>query len=247
MALATMSWHGAGVLFDHFDMIRVINLAYRTDRRAEMEGELRRVGLGESPKVEFFKACTFDDAAPFNSKGARGVFHSHLSILQQAASAGKSVLILEDDTDFIEGTENYHLPETWSIFYGGYYATTSDNLYESDIVGAHMMGFHADIVPHLADYLANLRYDGIHPPIDGAYVWYRRAYPEVLTHFAVPPIGNQRPSRTDIADLKFFDRMPILREAAGLARRVRRQGRRLLGGGPVTPKDRLIGRKGGGE
>jgi glycosyl transferase, family 25 len=231
LALPPVAWHGAAVLFDRFDIIRIINLAYRTDRRAEMTAELRRVGLEGDPRVAFFEACTFPDAGRFSSKGARGVYHSHLAILQEAARSGQSVLILEDDTDFREGTQDYDLPEPWSIFYGGYYATTSDNLHESDIVGGHMMGFHADIVGHVAEYLANIRNDDIHPPIDGAYVWYRRAHPEVPTHFARPPLGNQRPSRTDIADLRFFDRLPILRQAASLTRKVRRQFQRATGRG----------------
>ena len=33
------------MIFDQFDSIRIINLPHRTDRRAEMEGELKRLGL----------------------------------------------------------------------------------------------------------------------------------------------------------------------------------------------------------
>ena len=234
LAMAARAWHGPAVLFERFDIIRIINLAYRTDRRAEMMAELRQVGLADDPRVAFFDACSFPDAGQVSSKGARGVYHSHLAILQEAARAGQSVLILEDDTDFREGTQEYDLPEPWSIFYGGYYAMTSEDLHESDIVGGHMRGFHADIVGHVADYLASIRHDDIYPPIDGAYVWYRRAHPEVLTHFARPPLGNQRPSRTDIADLRFFDRLPILRETASVARKVRRKFRRATGPGRLS-------------
>lgn len=209
------------VLFDNFDEICIINLAYRTDRRAEMRRELRRVGLENDPRVMFFDAISPEGAGAFSSKGARGVFQSQLAILEQAARRGHSVLILEDDVNFVSGAQDYQLPDGWSIFYGGHYASNPEDLLNSDIIGAHMMGFTASAAKRIHDYLNTLSFTGIHPPIDGAYVWFRRAYPDVRTVFAVPPLGNQRPSRTDIADLRFFDRLPGLREAASLARKVK--------------------------
>ena len=104
------------------------------------------------------------------------------------------MLIIEDDVDFVEGAENFVPAEDWAIFYGGYYADDPRNLHDSDIVGAHMMGFSGAIVPVVADYLRSISFDGIHPPIDGAYVWFRRAHPEVSALFARPPLGYQRPS-----------------------------------------------------
>ncbi|PZQ61708.1 MAG: hypothetical protein DI544_03495 [Sphingomonas taxi] len=219
------------MLFDHFDQVRVINLAHRTDRRAQMIGELRRLGAADDPRVAFFDACRFDDAGSFSSVGARGVYHSHLSILEDAAARGHSVLILEDDVDFTAAARDTVLPPDWRIFYGGHYAATPDDLPNSDIIGAHCMGFHAEIVPPLAAYLRELLARADHPPIDGAYVWYRRAHPALATFFAVPPIANQRPSRTDIARLRFFDRWPGLRQVAGLARSGRRAAARGSFGG----------------
>ena len=61
------------------------------------------------------------------------------------------------------------------------------------------------------------------PPVDGAYVWFRRAHPELKTVFPDPQIAVLRPSRTDIGHLRFFDRLPGLREAAEWARRVKRK------------------------
>ncbi len=210
------------MIFEQFDSIRIINLPHRTDRREEMEGELRRLGLLDDPRVAFFNAFQFDDAGPFSSPGARGVFQSHLTILEEAASNGHRVLILEDDCDFLPDAISYAPKEPWSIFYGGYEASDPSNLLTSDIIGAHMMGFSSETAAHLADYLNNLSYEGIHPPIDGAYIWYRRAFPEVVTLFAEPALGNQRPSRTDIAELRFFDKIPIIREFVGIARKVKR-------------------------
>jgi glycosyl transferase family 25 len=85
-----------------------------------------------------------------------------------------------------------------------------------------MMGFSATGARLMSDYLRDLSYTGIHPPIDGVYVWFRRAHPGVVTHFAAPPLGHQRSSRTDIASLAFFDRWPGLRSMASAARRIKR-------------------------
>lgn len=210
------------MIFDQFDSIRIINLPHRTDRRAEMEGELKRLGLLDDPRVAFFQAFQFDEAGPFSSPGARGVYQSHLAILEEAAQNGHRVLILEDDCDFVPDAALYTPEEEWSVFYGGYEASDPENLPASNIIGAHMMGFAPDTAVHLAHYLKNLEYEGIHPPIDGAYVWYRRAFPETRTLFAEPVIGYQRPSRTDIAELKFFDRIPVIRSAAAAARKLKR-------------------------
>lgn len=231
------------MLFDHFDRVRIINLPHRTDRRAQMTGELRRLGAADDARVAFFDAHRFDDAATFTSIGARGVYHSHLAILEDAAAHGHSVLILEDDVDFTAAARDTALPENWRIFYGGHYAATPADLPNSDIIGAHCMGFHAEVVPTLAAYLRDLLTRADHPPIDGAYVWFRRAFPDVASTFAEPPIANQRPSRTDIADLRFFDRWPGLRQAASAVRSARRATARgsfglreslLLGIGGVT-------------
>lgn len=210
------------MLFDNFDEIRIINLAYRTDRRAEVLGELRRVGLEDDARVAFFDALAFDDAGPFSSKGARGAFYSHLAILEQAAANGRSVLILEDDVDFTSGVRDYELPEGWAIFYGGYRASDAPGAQDGDIIGSHMMGFTVEVVRHLASYLKTLSFVGEHPPIDGAYVWFRRENPNIRTVFAEPPLGNQRPSRTDVADLHLFDRLPGLRQVVAFARKLKR-------------------------
>ena len=221
------------MIFDAFDRIRIVNLAHRRDRRAEMAGELRRVGLAGDPRVAFFDAIRPDDPGDFTSIGARGVYLSQRAILDEAAAAGESVLILEDDCDFAPHAEQYDPPRDWAIFYGGYQPSDPADLANSDIIGAHMMGFSADGARLVSAYLRDLTYTGIHPPIDGVYVWFRRAHPEIPTRFAEPPLGHQRSSRTDIADLAFFDRWPGLRTAAGLARRVRRAVTR-----PVLPGQR---------
>jgi glycosyl transferase family 25 len=184
------------------------------------------VGLDGDPRVSFFPAIRPTDAGTFTSIGAHGVYQSQLAILREAAATGKSVLILEDDCNFTSAARNFEFGSDWEIFYGGYYATDPNNLTTSDIVGAHMMGFTAKAAGQICAYLDTLRFEGIHPPIDAAYIWFRRAHPDVPTRFAVPPLGVQRASRSDIADLRFYDRIPLLRPVIELARRLKRFRRR---------------------
>jgi len=77
-----------------------INLDRRRDRRAEIEGELRRMGIsGERfPAIE-------------NPDGAIGCMMSHLKVLELAKERGyPNVLILEDDLTFLVGKE-----ELWKV------------------------------------------------------------------------------------------------------------------------------------
>jgi hypothetical protein len=215
-------------MFAPFDRIRIINLPERRDRRSEMEQELAGLGLTEDPRVGFFPAIRPPDAGTFTSIGARGVYLSQLAILREAAEAGVSVLILEDDCDFVPAARDYDFGDGWDIFYGGYFAIDPDkDLADSDIVGAHMMGFTAKAAMQICAYLDALDFDGIHPPIDAAYVWFRRAHPEVPTRFATPPLAGQRSSRSDIANLRLYDQIPLLRNAANLARQILRRTKRV--------------------
>jgi glycosyl transferase family 25 len=205
-------------VFDHFDAIRIINLPRRRDRRRQMMQTLKRAGLEGDPRVRFFAARTFEDRGTFYSVGARGVYDSHLTILTEAAESGHSVLVLEDDCEFTDQARSYKLPEEWQIFYGGYGPNSVRDPYTEDVAGAHCMGFRANILSALVPYLRDIRESGVHPPIDGAYVWFRRAHPEIRTHIAIPCIGNQRQSRSDVGQRRFFDRTPGLMQMASLAR-----------------------------
>jgi len=207
--------------FDAFDVIRVINLPERSDRRREMEEELEILGLLNDPRVAFFPAIRPADQGDFTSVGARGVYESQKQLLAEAASRGQAILVLEDDCAFRGGAKDYVAPTEWDIFYGGYLARQPENLLTSDIEGAHMMGFSARGARSVATYLKNLCYEGIHPPIDAAYVWFRREYPSVQTVFAVPPLARQRASRSDIAPPKAWDRVPLLRSASSALRQLR--------------------------
>lgn len=209
--------------FAVFDTIQIINLPERSDRRAEMAVELDRLGLSDDPRVSFFAAIRPDNAGTFTSIGARGVYESQKAILNEAARHERSVLILEDDCAFAEGARTADFGGDWDVFYGGYYASDPADLVRSDIVGAHMMGFSAAGARRAAQFLNTLQAEGIHPPIDAAYVWWRRADTSVKAAFAIPPLANQRFSRSDIAPVKLHDRLQGLRQLVSAFRRIRNQ------------------------
>lgn len=204
-----------------FDQIRIINLPERTDRRRAMNRELRRVGLENDTRVSYFDAIRPDNAGSFSSIGARGCYASHKTLLKEADSLGKSILILEDDCFFYPAVDTPFVAPRWDILYGGFTAANPFDVQRSDIQGAHMMGFSARGARLVSEYLENLTCEGIHPPIDAAYVWFRRAFPDVPTMFASPQMAGQRASRSDIADLSWYDRLPVVRGAANMLRAMR--------------------------
>ena len=224
-------------IFAAFDQVRIVNLPSRTDRRAEMQSELAKVGMADDPRVAFFPAIACDDSGPFLRVGSHGNFLGRLAILKEAVAANASVLILEDDCDFLlPEILEYELPAEWDIFYGGFEFLGDGDPADSDIIGSHFMGFSREAAPVVLDYLTRyLEPDfpldpqasqepgfdpAIRPPIDGAFVWLRRAHPELKTVFC--KVGVQRASRTDVGDQRFFDRIPIVRDLVGIARRALR-------------------------
>ena len=208
--------------FAGFELIRIINLPSRSDRRSQMIGELRRLGIDLDPRVAFVEAVVPDDMAPFRSRGEKGCFLSHLKILREAAEANASVLILEDDVDFTAQARNWGREEGCDIAYGGYSATNPADLESSNIIGSHCMGFSARAAHALVPFLQGLLEIDSPPPIDGAYVWFRRQHEGFRSHFAVPVIAIQRPSPSDVAPRKTFDRIPVIRSAAATARALKR-------------------------
>jgi hypothetical protein len=231
-------------LLDTFDRVRIINLKHRDDRRREMTAELAKLGLTLGGKIAFQEACRPADAAPFSSIGARGCFMSHYAILKDALDDGaQSVLILEDDLDFTRDAED-RLPATlarlatgsWSIFYGGYerYAGALDDapLCPADpaepIRTTHFLALSRDAIAAAVPYLDRMlarpagHPDGGPMHVDGAYSWLRKDNPQLETWLAVPELGHQRPSRTDIHDLGLLDRTPVLRDVVHILRRIKR-------------------------
>lgn len=220
-------------VFSHYDRIQIVNLPHRTDRRREMEREIGRLNI--NVPVSYFPAIKMEERGPFLRVGSHGAYLSHLEILKGAAARGESVLILQDDCQFLPEARAFQLPTGTDIFYGGYSASDPANLHGSNIIGAHFMGFSVTAAEKAAKYLEALLdpafppepsaakipgFDpAIRPPIDGALVWFRRLHPELRTEFAM--LSKQRSSRTDIGNLSLIDKLPISRWIAGTLRTVR--------------------------
>jgi glycosyl transferase family 25 len=88
--------------WESFPLVLCMNLRDRADRREEVLGELRRVGLR---RVEFFRADRRTDG-----DRDRGCWESHLACLGRLVASGREqALILEDDVLF-QGDHGTHLP-----------------------------------------------------------------------------------------------------------------------------------------
>lgn len=228
-----------------FDLVQVINLRSRPDRRHEMESELGRIGSGLEPgRVEFFEAAKPQDAGEFESVGARGCFMSHLAVLERAANrAVDSLLILEDDVRFadhfrsrMQAVSARLREHDWSFFYGGHSlgrVTRSEdqNLWRcppsQGIVTAHCVALRGDVLPELAQFLREVLGRRAGDPrggpmhVDGAYSTFRAAHPERVTLVAHPALATQRSSRSDIHQLRWFDKLRPVGAAVDQLRRLK--------------------------
>ena len=239
----------AGAAFTSaFPRVRVINLAHRVDRRREMEAEFAKLGLGFGDGIRLHVATRCDDAAGFPTIGTRGCFLSHLGVLEAAlADDAESVLIVEDDLSF-SSLEIARMAETmgalamqpWSIFYGGILcygdqeqpSGQASPLFVADpqmgIMGGHFLAMRRDAIAAAVPYLQAIL---TRPPgspeggpmhVDGAYGWLRATRPDLVTLVANPGLGHQRASRTDIHQLQWKDRVPVVREMVQWLRQARR-------------------------
>ena len=230
-----------------FERIYIINLASRQDRREEMQVELQKIGLSLShPAVQLFAAVRPSVRGEWPSVGARGCFMSHLSVLKDAEAKGyRNILIFEDDVSFIKGFKD-RIDVTlkalgmsrWDIFYGGYEAADRKywilnndplNIIEPGVpLGTtHFVAFNRSVIEELRKYLDLMINRKCGDPkggpmhVDGAYSWFRIENSKIVTIAAVPELGHQRSSRTDIHDLKWKDKIPILKSFVGVARKIR--------------------------
>jgi len=194
-------------LLSVFERIYVINLPSRADRRAEIGAQLRRIGLSlEHPRVVLVDAVRPEAAGGFPSVGARGCFESHLAVLEAGLEAGlESFLIMEDDADFVADFEARAEPilaalvrQDWGLFYGwnpdtygqptGPDATGLIALAPSrGVTLSHFIGVRREAAALALPYLQAI---ASRPPgdprggamhVDGAYGWFRNAFPQVVT------------------------------------------------------------------
>ncbi len=229
----------------------MINLPARQDRRAEIDAQLHRVGLGVGHDlVHLFPAIRPDTPAGFESIGTRGCFLSHLGVLRSAAEDKLDrILVFEDDLNFAAdfGARIASVIEAlkrmdWAIFYGGCELPSGFRAQPAGVLStlpaslavrtAHFIGFRGSTIQSMVRYLEAIL---SRPPgdpnggpmhVDGAYNWYRKEHQDEQTALVVPELGYQRSSRTDIHDLHWYDRLVLVREVVALSRRSRNLLRR---------------------
>ena len=218
--------------FSYFDECYVINTLRRKDRWRDTQKELTKVG---APRIRRFNAVCPREAAGFPSAGARGCFLSHLGVLRDAQQRELTrILILEDDVSF---TADFSLraeavikglrSTNWGIFYGGgNFCGEVPVPPEQAVQTSHFMGIAAPNISSLVTYFeAILAREPGDPSggamhVDGAYSWYRKQHPHIVAIAAVPPLGYQRASRSDV-HAKWFDLVPLVSVAAAMVRRAK--------------------------
>ena len=233
-------------LADYFDAAYYINLAYRTDRRAEVERELQRARISATR----FEAIRPDSAGEFPTLGTHGCFMSHLGVLKQAYEEGHDrVIIFEDDLllrpalveQQAEVVEQLQKHADWDFVFFGHDLEQNGHptavaargkpwrieKIQADFGLLHCYAVRRTILPQLIEYLETILTRKAGDPrggpmhVDGAYTHFRNDHPEVQTLVALPQIAVQRSSRTDIHELSLKDRVPLLRDAVAIARRLR--------------------------
>ncbi len=230
---------------DYFDKIFVINLPSRADRRKEIDHQLRRLGLSLlDERVVLFPAVRPNTAGSFPSIGAHGCFMSHLGVLRMAQSHGlNNILILEDDCDFSKHAKK-QTPQLvaalqqidWALFYGGALNTFEAQPLGHDLqlvnasaglMGSHCIAVSERVVPQLVAYFeAMLKRPAGSPEggpmhVDGAYSWFRKEHPELISVIADPEWAFQRSSATDVHEQRWFDRILLLRKIIALLRKIK--------------------------
>ncbi len=228
-------------LADYFRCTYVINLSERKDRRKAIVGELTRAGMPLCEgRVEMFAAVKPKDRLGFPNIGARGCFLSHLGILHLALNRGlPNVLIVEDDL-IIDPKVNQSLDHIvnklksieWGIVYLGHAEKVPDSAipqlipFYEPVITSHFYGVNGPVILRLVKYLEQVQLRNPGDPLggpmhlDGALTMFRQANPDVLTVIAHPNLGKQRPSRSNI-NCRWYERLPVVQQAADMARVVR--------------------------
>jgi GR25 family glycosyltransferase involved in LPS biosynthesis len=232
---------------DYFDRTAIINLPERSDRRTETGNEFKRAGWSiDNDKSGFFPAIKPQDPAGFPSAGVRGCFLSHLNVIKQARHDNlDNVLVMEDDIAFVPAVESIgaeiilELKQTpWDFLYLGHEhtsAVTSGKRLEKitePLLLAHCYAVNSTVFDRFLEFLEQvLQRPPGHPEggpmhYDGAISTFRMQNTDVKTFVAIPSIGYQRSSRTDLHPLTIWDRWALLRPFMETVRRMKNIVRR---------------------
>jgi glycosyl transferase, family 25 len=233
------------LLRDYVDKVYVINLPKRVDRKAQILGELSRLGFSRyDPKVLFPHAPIVGEPGGFPSPGVRGNFMSHLSILKDAAGAGYDViLVLEDDAIFrstvYEKDAQVELvrilsDEPWDMFFPGHALTTELEHERKGVIRttmpfkwSHCYMVHKPILDTLIAYLEETMANPAGHPrggkmyIDGALSMFRGLYPDALVLISNPVLSVQRGSHSSLAGERWHERHTVPRFIVSMLRSAR--------------------------
>jgi glycosyl transferase, family 25 len=215
-------------LFEGFGSRRLISMKARVERRQRIDASLARYGLSLAKLgVEIFDGLSFDDANGFPSKGVRGCFTSHMTLMQECAASGKPMLVLEDDIDFnFDRIAAFRqaVPdlqqEDWGLVYLGYIVPETSGparleTFGGGTIGGHFYGVTPALARAVGDYMQSCT---TRPPgdpeggpmyRDGAFTMFRQRHPELTTKLAIPSLGGQFSSRSDLTP-KAYQRWPLV-------------------------------------
>lgn len=223
-----------------FERVYIVNLPERADRRREMDAELQRFGLTvDGQAIRYFRAIRPDSAGLFPSVGARGCFMSHLEILRECKRDGvRNVLVMEDDLSIhpaLARLDDKMLSrlqrDDWDFAYFGHVEEVADagtnpvwQVSHAPMATTHFYALNHDAIVAVLEHLESClqRLPG-HPQgspmhVDGAYSLFREQHPATVTLMAVPSLGGQRSSRSDIYPNQWYDRLTLTRQLLAWAR-----------------------------
>jgi len=226
-------------LIEYFDRAYLINLPDRTDRLRSAKREFAKIGVEfPSDRVRLHYGERPSERRGVYAIGARGSFCSHRSVLREAEKQRlKNVLVFEDDVFFrppAEGEVDRILSALseveWDIVYFGYLSPSdrglSGPLFKDPplTIGGHFYAVNGPFISRMREYMDQCEMRPVgHPdggPMgrDGAYNHIRLISPDIRVYLAVPNLARQKSSRSDIADLRLWDRLTFIRPAVSFAR-----------------------------
>ena len=235
-------------IIEYFDQTYIINLRDRTDRKAGCIKEFERIGMpAPSGNVKFYTSDRPLEQGSFPSIGSRGSYTSHQRVLELAIEANaQSLLVVEDDILFKSITRQHEdqLLEflskgQWDVFYFGYLEPRDTGLkgpiadWTVPTIGGHFYGVNGGFIRTMAAYMQECQGRPQGHPLggptfrDGAYNNVRLLNPDLRLYLAVPNLGAQRSSRTDLPKLQFYDRHRLLRPIVNQLRSLKNSLRRL--------------------
>jgi len=228
-------------IIEHFDSVRIINVALRKDRRTETVSEFRHHGFQiNTDKVRFFDAITPKEKDGFPSSGARGCFLSHLGMLEEANRANsKNVLVLEDDIQFSKDISQYGnlaidklRSMDWDIVYFGHVIEVIKGEVEWKEINqpmqlSHFYAVNGETLERLIKFLHQLlarppgHPDGGPMNYDGALSTFFQQNRDIKAYYYSHNLGYQRPSKTDLHELSIYENNFILRPIVNVGRKIK--------------------------